>query len=72
MQRCIVILVCLVGLLTIGCSKEQEPASLAPARQEAVAFDADVQAFASTVMEQAGWPLEATAEEMTDAGAALG
>ncbi|HPG83986.1 MAG TPA: hypothetical protein PKY55_11960 [bacterium] len=70
MQRCIVILVGLVALFTIGCSKEKEPA-LAPARPEAVAFEADVQAFAWTVMDQAGWSLEATAEEMAAAGTAL-
>ncbi|HOT95491.1 MAG TPA: hypothetical protein PLN61_06870 [bacterium] len=58
-------------LLTLTCSKEQGYAPLAPSDQDGVMADASIQAFARTLAEQAGWPVEASGEELAEAGLAL-
>lgn len=71
MRKGIFFFVLSLVFLTLGCSREQSQAPLAPGDQEGISIDLQVQAFALALAEQAGWPIEASTEELGQAGVSL-
>ncbi len=66
MRRLFLYLIIGTALLAFGCSEEH--VSGPPDNQNETAFDSDAEAMAWSLVEQAGWPVEASEEELGAAG----